>query len=155
MGDHTPRALRSILAYAGRCPIFRFAITRLPWRGASVAAQVERAGAEGARLAAEYIAERARFYCPVDSGDLRRSIKVIPTRGGTRWSVVATMKYAIHVEFGTTHHGPNGSYFIAPQPFMRKAFADGRKQFPTILRDAYVKAKRGDLTVGGSFTAAA
>lgn len=135
--------------------MFKFIISRLPWRGKEVADRIELAGSEGARIAAEYVAERARYYCPVDSGDLRRSIKVIPTQSRMRWNVVATMPYAIHVEFGTTHHGPGGSYFIPPNPFMRRAFADGRKMYPTILKDAFALGNKQTGTVGGTFHVAA
>jgi hypothetical protein len=71
-----------------------------------------------------------------------------------RWSVVATVFYAKHVEYGTTHHGPRGSYFIPPNPFMRRAFADGRNVYPGLLKSAMVTALKGQH-LGGTFDVAA
>lgn len=133
--------------------MFKLNIVRLPWRGAEVKARLETSASEAARIAAEYVADQARLYCPVDSGDLKRSIKAIPSQARMRWRVVAMMPYAIHVEYGTTHHTSGGSYFIPPNPFMRRAFADGRKKFPSILKDALVKGNKVTGSVGGSFQA--
>ena len=130
--------------------MFKFIVSRLPWNGEKIKARMEMAGSEGARRAAEYVAERARYYCPVDTGHLKASITVIGTQGGMKWSVIATAKYAPFVEYGSMH----GGTFIAPNPFMRRAFEDGRKMFPTILKEAYVTAFRGQ-SLGGTFRAAA
>jgi hypothetical protein len=131
--------------------MFKFILNRLPWRGPQVAAAMEATGKVAAQRAAEYVADRARYYAPVDTGRLRASIEVISTQSGTRWSVVARVNYARWVEFG---HMAGGGTFVAPNPFMRRAFADGRKMFPTILKEAYVTALRGQ-SLGGTFTAKA
>ncbi len=104
----------------------------LPWRGDSLREAMERGGAERARLAAEYVAERARFSCPVDSGELKASIRVVDGDRGAVWHVVATAEHARAVEFGSMR----GDIFIPPDPFLRRAMADGRREFPAILRAA-------------------
>ena len=62
--------------------MFKLTNIRLGWNGDAVKARLARRGREGARLAAEYVAERARFYCPVDSGELKASIRVVGDGGG-------------------------------------------------------------------------
>lgn len=120
--------------------MFKFIVKRLPWRGAQVQARLEKAGAEGAREAAEYVLHRARSYCPVDTGELVGSGKVESSMGGKVWNVVFTAPHARAVEFGSMH----GNTFIAPQPFLRRAMADGRREFPRILKQAMVTARDGE-----------
>lgn len=114
------------------------------WNGDAVRERLKAGARQGARQAAEFVAERARMYCPVDSGDLKRSIRVPRDEAGDVWMVVATMPYAGHVEYGTEHHTGNVSYIIPPNPFMRRAMADGRREFPRILKEAMVTNRRGE-----------
>lgn len=101
---------------------------------------------EAAREAAEFVARRARELCPVDTGELRGSIVVEPSMGGAVWNILVKAPHAKHVEFGTTHHLPNGvSYFIPPNPFLRTAMAEGRARFPAILRDVMVTSRGGEF----------
>jgi len=72
----------------------------------------------------------------VDTGELLRSIRVIETMGGTRFHVVATAKHARFVEFGSMH----GGTWIAPNPFLRKALADAKREFPSIMQAARLRA---------------
>lgn len=82
-----------------------------------------RAVALGRELA-EFVAERARFYCPVDSGHLLSTIQVVEAEDGRSWRVVATAEYASAVEFGYT---TSTGRAVPPQPFLRPAIADGRR----------------------------
>lgn len=129
--------------------MFKFSLKSW-WNGDAVRAKLEASGREGARRAAEYVAERARMYCPVDTGELRASIQVISSMNGTIWHVLATAHYARFVEYGSMH----GNTFIPPNPFMRRAMADGRHEFPRILKEAMVTARPGQH-LGASFRAAA
>jgi hypothetical protein len=51
-------------------------------------------GEETNRLAAEFMAERARIYCPVDTGFLLASIEVIKASGSGNYHVIARAYYA-------------------------------------------------------------
>jgi HK97 gp10 family phage protein len=90
------------------------------------------AGIKAAQKAAEYVAQQARQYAPVDTGDLLKSIKVQPSMGGMVWNVLVLVPYAGYVEYGTLH----GDVWIPPNPFFRKAMDDGKKRFPDILRES-------------------
>lgn len=90
------------------------------------------AAIRAAQDAAEYMARQARQYAPVDTEALRKSITVIPSMNGRVWNVMVLVPYAGYVEYGTLH----GNVWIPPNPFFRKAMADGKKMFPTILRDS-------------------
>ena len=129
--------------------MFKFNV-RSWFNPAPAKARLEAAGREGARRAAEYVAERARAYCPVDTGELKASIVVMSSMNGTVWHVVATAKHARWVEYGSMH----GNTFIAPNPFMRRAMADGRREFPRLLKEAYVTAREGQF-LGATFRSAA
>lgn len=130
--------------------MFKWVVTRLPWRGEEVKARMEARGRDAARIAAEFVAGRARSYCPVDTGELLASIKVVSSMNGTVWHVVATARHARPVEFGSLH----GNRWIAPNPFMRRALADGRAEFPEILKSVMVGAGEG-RHLGATIRAAA
>ena len=86
---------------------------------------------------------------PVKTGRSESIIKVIPTLGGTKFNVVAEMPYAQFVEFGSLHE----TYFIAPNPFMRRALADARREFPALLAAAkVVRPDEGGGHLGTTFT---
>ena len=116
--------------------MFKLTDLRLHWNDDAVKTGLERRAREGARLAAGYVAKRARFYCPVDSGELKASIRVVNGGGRAVWHVVATAEHAGAVEFGSMR----GGIFIPPDPFLRRAMADGRREFPAILKEVIVTA---------------
>ncbi len=104
------------------------------WRPQAVKETFEQAGIRAAQKAAEYVADQARQYAPVDTSALVNSIKVVPSMNGMVWNVLVQVPYAGYVEYGTLH----GNFWIPPNPFFRKAMADGRKMFPDILRQSMV-----------------
>jgi hypothetical protein len=112
-------------------------IIRKWWEPERAAALIRAAGQDIALELAEYVADQARIYCPVLSGDLRRSIQVISSADLTQHFVIATMPYAEPVEFGYTHYITKRR--IPPNPFMRKAVQDGAKRFPQLCRDVRVR----------------
>jgi Bacteriophage HK97-gp10, putative tail-component len=124
--------------------MFKFIVTRLPFLGDRLKAGMDAVGAEAAEKAAEYMADRMRYYVPVDTRKLLLSIKVIPTQSRMRWNAVATADHARHVEFGTEHHTANVSYIIPPNPFARRALADTKKMYPKIMKDVWI-SKKGQL----------
>jgi hypothetical protein len=124
--------------------MFKFIVKRLPWRGDQLKAGIEDVGAVGAEKAAEYMADRMRYYCPIDTRELLLSIKTIPTQSRMRWNAVATADHARHVEFGTEHHTANVSYIIPPNPFARRALSDTKKMYPQIMKDVWI-SKKGQL----------
>ena len=128
--------------------MFKLITKRLPWRGDAVAAGLEAGGKERGRRAAEFVLHRARSYAPVRTGRLAASIEVRSSMGGAAWHVVATAPYARFVEYGSMH----GNTFIGPNPFMRRALSDGRREFPQLLKQALVTAKSGQH-LGTSFRA--
>jgi len=95
------------------------------------------------------MAERARIYAPVDTGHLKANIVVIATQGGTLYRVVSMATYSRFVEWGSMH----GGTFIPPNPFMRRALADARKEFPALLAAARVSAPGETTHLGTTFTA--
>jgi hypothetical protein len=91
------------------------------WWNPNAARQAMRqAGMQVVANAAEYMAQRAREYCPVDTGELQSSIIVISS--DSTWYVQATAAHAVPVEMG--HLTRDGGTWVPPNPFMRKAIAD-------------------------------
>lgn len=72
---------------------------------------VNAGGLEGMRMVAPKIVEKAREYCPVDTGKLKESIYWYETNG--QIVIGAGMFYAPFVEYGTAHN--------KPYPFLRPA----------------------------------
>jgi hypothetical protein len=93
--------------------------------------------AEGLRKLAEYVAEMARVFCPVKSGDLQRSITVVPGMGGLQWFVIVTMPYAEPVEFG--HINALTGRSVPANPFLRRALRLGALKFPQYVGGAKVE----------------
>lgn len=116
--------------------MFKFIWNRLPWRGEQVKARIVAEHKAALLALAEFVAERARVYCPYDHSKpaselhLRDTIQVISEADGMRHHVIATAPWAEPVEFG--HVMANGA-FHPPNPFMRKAVHDGAKAFPEII----------------------
>jgi hypothetical protein len=100
------------------------------WNGEEVKARLLAEHRAGIRKLAEYVALRARIYAPVDTGALRGSITVVSEADGMRHHVIATAPYAEPVEFG--HVMRNGA-FHPPNPFMRRALADGARMMPEFV----------------------
>lgn len=123
--------------------MFNFSFTSW-WNGEATAERLRANWNRAAEEAAHFVATRARQLCPVDTGELRASIVVEPSQNRGVWNVLVRARHAKAVEFGSTHHGPNGSYFIPPNPFLRTAMAEGRARFPAILRDVMVTSRDGE-----------
>lgn len=118
--------------------MFRFNVNVRKWWKPEDALAIVRATSARASLdLAEYVADQARMYCPVDSGDLKRSIQVISSTDMMFHWVIATMPYAEPVEFGYTHYLTGRR--VPPQAYMRRAVRDGANRFPTIIGDARVR----------------
>lgn len=81
--------------------------TMLIWNGDKVLDRIERQSGDIKRRTATAIADRARFLCPVKTGNLRSKIKAGPD------SVEVNADYAGAVELGTAKR--------AAQPFVRPA----------------------------------
>ena len=73
---------------------------------------------------------RAQDLCPVDTGNLKRSIGIDMEDGGMTGVVRATAHYAEYVELGTR--------FMRAQPYMRPAFDAQKDQFITDLKKAAI-----------------
>jgi HK97 gp10 family phage protein len=86
----------------------------------------------------EEIAQRARAYAPVKSGELKRSI--VAEHGPMTTKVVATAKHAHYVEFGTWSHNVlrprTGTYEIRPvnAKALRFTGKDGKPVFTKVVR---------------------
>lgn len=103
------------------------------------------------RDAAEYMAERARAYAPVDTGFLKSEIIVVAPSGSMKAHVLARADYSQWVEFG---HLAGGVAWVTPNPFMRKALADTARAFPEIAKGVKVLRPGGEgggENLGASF----
>ena len=91
---------------------------------------------EGLRTAvrdsAKAIRADARTRVPVDSGDLRKSIKFRTAKGGLSATIRVDEFYGRFVEFGTTSQ--------AAQPFLGPAAQAERTRFPGRISDDVRKA---------------
>lgn len=109
--------------------MFKVAVKRR-WDGDAVRERLAAEHRAGVKALAEFVAERARMYCPVDTGELRASIQVISESDGMRHHVIATARYAEPVEWG--HRMRNGAFY-PPNPFLRKSLNDGMRAMPQYL----------------------
>jgi HK97 gp10 family phage protein len=100
---------------------------------ASLAAAVERAGAESVAESAEAIAGRMRADAPVDTGELRGSIEVVRMDGESA-DVGAAAAHAHFVEFGTSRS--------PAQPFALPAAEQERNEMPGRVTEAVRRAVR-------------
>jgi HK97 gp10 family phage protein len=108
------------------------------WRGDQVKQALIDSAETATLRAAEFMRLKAQQHVPVDTGFLHNSIIVYVKPGGG-YQVIATAPYAKFVEFGHL----NGSAYVAPNPFMRKALADTAMAFPSILATAAVTSLGG------------
>jgi hypothetical protein len=106
------------------------------WNGDAVKARLLAEHKAGIRVLAEYVAERARIYCPYDASKpagemhLRDTIQVISESDGSRHHVIASAPWAEPVEFG---HVLRGGGFYPPNPYMRRALRDGAREMPRFI----------------------
>lgn len=91
---------------------------------------------DGLLALAEFVADRARAYAPVDTGRLRDSIHVVSEADGMRHHVVATVPWAEPQEFGFTMR--NGRFY-PPQAYMRRAVREGAAAMPRFIGQARVR----------------
>jgi HK97 gp10 family phage protein len=113
------------------------------------------------RRAATPIRNSAKAKAPVESGDLKRSIRVTTTskRGSTTGKVESKLPYAHLVELGTDPHWQDRKLKhekkkrrwrhpgARPKPFLRPAFDEHRQEAINIarheLRTAILKTSKG------------
>lgn len=115
--------------------MFKFSVKSW-WRGDELRERLAAEHRAGVKALAEFVADRARMYCPVDTGALKASIQVVSEADGTRHHVIAPLNYSESVEFG--HRMRNGAFY-PPNPFLRKALADGGRAMPQFLGGAMVR----------------
>ena len=112
---------------------------------------------KGILRTAEFVQGQAKLNAPVDTGDLRESIKVSDIKNHTA-EVFTNSDHAIFNEYGTgskgdpdvshttkknwTYKGTDGNFHttsgMKPHPYMRPAAHEGEKQMPCIF-DALIK----------------
>lgn len=103
-------------------------------------AYVKRMGSnseDAVEKATDLIVEKARALAPVDTGELRKSIRSTVKRMAgdiARGQVEAAADYALFVEYGTE--------YMKPQPFLEPAIEDGIKYLMKQLESAHNKAAK-------------
>lgn len=115
--------------------MFKFSV-RTWWDPEAARQKLLREAAANVRMLAEYVAFKARAYCPVDTGELRNSIHIISSADGMTFHVYASAKHAEPVEFG---HVMRNGRFHPPNPFLRRAVNDGAREFPHLIGDSRVR----------------
>lgn len=98
------------------------------WDDAAILAGILASARAIQREVAEFLAERARLHCPVDSGELRASIAVEDDGVGDI-SVVVSAPHAAAVHYG----GGSGGRFVPPDPFLALALADARVKYGELV----------------------
>lgn len=74
---------------------------------------------------------RAKLECPVDTGNLRNSIRTNFENGGMTGVISTNVEYAIYVEYGTR--------FMAAKPYFTPAAEQVRQSFERAVKDELVK----------------
>jgi HK97 gp10 family phage protein len=99
---------------------------RLVWKGDEVSRYAKRRLEAALRVAADELLRIARELCPVDTGRLRASLRVVVD--GQRLKVILStdVEYAIWVEFGSSRQPPNW--------FMRISMDEIASKFEAIIR---------------------
>jgi hypothetical protein len=110
--------------------MFKFSVKSW-WDGDALRERLAAEHRAGIRALAEFVAERARMYCPVDTGELRASIQVVSEADGMRHHVIASARHAEPVEWGYRHYLSGRQ--VPPQPFLRKSLNDGMRAMPQFL----------------------
>lgn len=80
------------------------------------------------RLNGAELQQKAQRYAPVDTGNLRRSIRLSIKDDGMTAEVAATADYSAYVEYGTR--------FMNAQPYVRPAFNEQKDIFINDLQKA-------------------
>ena len=111
------------------------------WNPAAAIQAMRGAGNQIGKRAIDFMAERARQYCPVDTGALLASIVTFQDISNGRWFCQATAHYSVPVEFG--HMTVAGSW-VPPNPFMRKAIADTTAEWPNFGKGVTIGRGRPD-----------
>lgn len=83
------------------------------------------------KKAAYELEARAKTEVPVDTGNLRNSIRTSFENGGLTGIVSTNVEYAAYVEFGTVK--------MAAQPYMTPAAEQVRKSFERAVKDELIK----------------
>lgn len=83
----------------------------------------------GARAYADAVADLAEQLAPVDTGALRESIHVEDGDVDGSYKVVASVPYAVYVEYGTAHAAAQpfltpAAQHVKPLPFFERALAE-------------------------------
>ena len=102
-------------------------------------------GRQAISEAAIYTAVQAMKYCPVDTGHLRSTIKVLHSNMGDLSTVVVDATYAVPVEFG---HVTRSGGFVPPQPFLRMAIVDASEAWPNIVHNTWAGNTSGPGNLG-------
>lgn len=125
--------------------------------------QLDQAAVRGMTAIAEMIVSAAKALAPVNSGQLRDRLDYkIKNIGGQVVGVVGSPEaYAVYVEFGTgefaengsgrkggwVYQDPSGEWFFTwgqdPQPFLRPAFRQHKKEIQEILGREYSATFKG------------
>lgn len=112
--------------------MFKMGILRRWWDPEPAKQQLLANARGGVKAAAEFMADRARAYCPVDTGRLRESIHVVGEADGSRQHVIATEGHAEAQEFGFIHY--ISKQFVPPKAYMRKALRDTERAWPQFMK---------------------
>lgn len=115
---------------------------QLTWNGAQIAAEIRAAALAETKDAQAYGVALAKQFVPIDTGELRDSIKaerVVANQYVLRGDITANTVYALYVEFGT--------YKMSAQPYLRPAADLAFKSFPAKL-GARVRSRGTNLGMG-------
>lgn len=108
---------------------------RFVWNGDAVKSHLEAKGELAKKILAEYVAQKAFEFCPVDTGALSQSIGVVEANTGDAYMVVVGMYYAPWVEFGHTNHWTGG--WVPGRFFLTQALHVAADAWPEIAREAF------------------
>lgn len=111
---------------------------KFEWHPEQITTEIEKTAMDRLETAAGYVMGRARQLVPVDSGNLRESIRVVRLKGDQRQNVrvyAGNRKrrneggafYAHMVEFGTVN--------MPAKPFLRPAFNECKNRIKDIVQN--------------------
>lgn len=83
------------------------------------------------RDAGRFFREQIEANAPVDTGKLKGSVKLVPTKNGSGLALFVDVHYAMYVEFGFTHY--LSGKWIPPNPFIRKSAAATYAKYPFLF----------------------
>ena len=97
---------------------------------------------KGAEAGGKIALEDAKRNCPVDTGALRNSLKLVKDKQTAKKATVKvdydrSIKYGTYVELGTKHNPAN--------PFMRNAVDGNMTQINNEISETVAKAVRGKM----------